>query len=313
MKEMPHLLKAQVLEASHHGAGSTKKEQCNDEDWIKAVTPQIVILSSGINREFLHPKASTISRFEAELQDIPNNFHVLFAGIEKGSKDTDVILYGVIPDHYGILITQKNIFSTLNHGDISCSWGNNADELPKLTFSEGKYTSAIANNDPVRFSDRAICLLKTLLHPCPFFENLRELFALNNLTLINLSNLHLTDVVGDHRSLVLQLCDKLLAGECKLKKLMLGNNSFQLDGEIIKRVIEVVDKRLSIRYLDISNNNPPIPPDVDNPDVDNPDVDNPDVDNPDVDNPDVDNPDVDNYSIRAALKAAWRQRGLILQ
>ncbi len=179
----PELLKVSILQASHHGAAD---EGCNDASWIAATAPKCIVLSTGIHGDYFHPNAEVVDRF-AECVSLKDGkaYRVLYVGLRRNSPDRLVRVHAAIKKdqaHYGVMMTSKMIYSTLNHGNITFTWsGNDAPPKipppPMLTKTNVVNGTLEAYGHVLDFNDVSNCIFSSLIEPSPVFEGLAKLFA----------------------------------------------------------------------------------------------------------------------------------------
>jgi beta-lactamase superfamily II metal-dependent hydrolase len=111
-------IKADILQASHHGAGNESSEKCNDPLWIKLVEPTFVVFSSGLKH--LHPREETVHSF-LEVLPIPSEhtFHALFFGENPKKDEKKLTPFGRYRRKYGSILTAKGLYGTLADGTIT--------------------------------------------------------------------------------------------------------------------------------------------------------------------------------------------------
>jgi beta-lactamase superfamily II metal-dependent hydrolase len=136
--------KVLIMLASHHGAdpsSDTKAEACNDDALVNATEPQVLVFSSGRRADYYHPRSNAVSSY-AKVQKTFFNWHPLFCGISSSNKFEDAPVVR-LADNYGVILTNRPIFSTLTNGTIICTV-NNSDSQVKIDLENRLvYDSAI--------------------------------------------------------------------------------------------------------------------------------------------------------------------------
>lgn len=125
-------LTAQLLLASHHGAGA-KKEECNDEKWVEAVGAEYIVLSSGMDSQYLHPRSNVVERYKKGAKK-GKRYHLILAG----SNPEETFIRGSLNNNYHLSLTLSAIYSTLTQGNIVFRWDSNSTQIepPNVDYNQ---------------------------------------------------------------------------------------------------------------------------------------------------------------------------------
>lgn len=221
-------LKADILQASHHGAES---EGCNNENWVKKLNPSFAMISSGFHGH-RHPRTIIVSRFLNLLPKVKCGHHPVYVGIKNASDSLSlksfVKSFVKNSEGYGIISTEQGLYGTLGQGDITFDLG--AVGVPTC-FVEASY------------EDARNCTMMTLINPA------YKEFRIEFLKVINLSDLGLDDSDGSLREFI----GELIKRADLLKKLILNNNKIT-GKEVLGLLLELLKARLHIRVFEIADN-----------------------------------------------------------
>lgn len=224
-------LASDIVQASHHGA----EDDCNSPEWIAALKPQHVIFSSGFHEGYLHPRTMILHRYQDHASS--DKYHVLYSGIKKKSDDAKVMpIYGMNREHYGVLATTSNMYSTLNQGTITFQWSLQ-NELPLTPVcTSGEF-----------FSSEKECVLQSLAHPTID----TKFFGPEKMVRINLESLGIDDDLTQDKELLHALFALLAGNNSSLKKIYLSNNRLRdfVTHQLLKKLIQ----KKQVRVFEVEN------------------------------------------------------------
>lgn len=226
-------LMSDIALASHHGA---EDEECNSSNWIAAINPQYVIFSAGVHEGYLHPRTAIVNRHQD--YTATRSYHILHTGVKKRSDDVAAThIYGLNPEHYGIIATASNVLSTLSQGSIAFSWITGDTVLSVPSCSNGEF-----------FETEKECVLHCSLNP---HATLQSCFALDKMASLNFSNLGIDDTDNKDREYMCKLLALLIEKNSVLKKFLFNNNRFST-AQTIGLLKDLIQKT-HIRTFEVEN------------------------------------------------------------
>ena len=235
------LLDANILLASHHGA---KKDGCNNNQLIKNVNPQWVVFSSGFHKGIQHPTGSTVLNYLKYFQSLKTNeefqlqYHPLYYGMPAGEKQLEhenQRTFALMDNGYGIAVTDKEVYGTLGHGDITFIL-KQKEAIGPPSFSHGK-----------RYTTIKACVFDAL--------NTAHSFVFENLSMVDFSSLGIDAVrIGSEDFLLMYNIIRLFIDRGhSLKELYFNDNKIS-DKRIIFYFAVLLRNNKNIIKFEIKNN-----------------------------------------------------------
>lgn len=225
------MLAADMLLASHHGADD---DGCNGKEWLDAINPRYIVFSSGMNKGYLHPRATLVERFETHpsIREL-KEWHPLCTGIGGEllpNKELPQQLYALNKKKYGLLAASKALYCTLNQGDITFNWKQDDVELTPPTCSKTESST-----------DAKLLILHSLS------KQTNVDFTPEFLVLLKLSNLKINGKDDSERELVNKTLASLQVSPA-IQQLQLSNNTLSDD-----RTVEIITQLIAKPSITILN------------------------------------------------------------
>jgi hypothetical protein len=242
---------SQLVIASHHGAS----DGCNGLAWLQKVSPSHIVLSSGVDATYRHPREETVL---ACLNTIlsgtisPARLHSVYYGLEKPKKfdkEPQELRNGEFKDGYAVTMTNKHLYGTLGQGTIVFLFdtGQSIGE-PECSRSSSSYTC-----------DRGLALLK---RTNPTSEEGKSLYespdgkkllnpSLGFKALVSLHLPHLDLTKTGVKNELLMVLKALASEEHAVEALYFDESNIGSDDQIIDELCKVIKQKDGIRILTI--------------------------------------------------------------
>jgi hypothetical protein len=163
------IAKTTILQAAHHGADS---HGSNNTDWLQAVNPEFIILSTGVNDSYTHPRqnmlrnALSIAGPRLLRYDLPPHLPYYYSDWSfidsynfKGLENHHTI--GRVSNDYLCALTTLGIYSSSSQGDMTFSFDDKefkfdrnvgvVGKAKKTPFPLGPLGPIIAPSDGILF------------------------------------------------------------------------------------------------------------------------------------------------------------------